>query len=285
VIEFRDQIVFISGASNGIGKQLAIELAGRGAIVVGCGRSRERLVDTLKEIRKYSPKSLMIACDVGDAEQVRGMMAKVLGDFGRVDILINNAGIGMRQAFAHTPLEKIEAILRTNYLGAVYCTHEVLPTMIASGAGHIVNISSGAGKIGTLNMAAYCASKFAMNGWAESLYHELKPLGICVSLVCPGPVRTEFNLEFRDSEPKSPPALFVSPEAVARQVIRAIEQEKFEIVMPRWLALLCWIKGLMPGVFRTLAQRRFRRYVALSTKSGVVAETDETNNREKRFYS
>jgi short-subunit dehydrogenase len=284
VIDFRNQIIFISGASDGIGKQLALDFAARGAIVVGCGRSRERLVETLKEVRTYSPKSLMIACDIGDGEQVHKMMEKVLGDFGWVDILINNAGIGMRKPFAETPLETIEAIMRTNYLGAVYCTHEVLPAMIARGSGHIVNISSGAGKIGTLNMAGYCASKFAMNGWAESLYHELKPLGIHVGLVSPGPVSTEFNREFRDSEPKSPPSLFVSPEAVARQVIRAIEHNKFEIVMPRWLAVLCWIKGLMPGVFRTLAQRRFRPYVTLSNKSDVAVEIGGTNEQKKSFY-
>ena len=106
-------------------------------------------------------------------------------------------------------------MMRINYLGAIYCTHELLPSMIARRSGHIVNISSGAGKIGTLNMAAYCGSKFALNGWAESLYHELKPLGIAVSLVCPGPVRTEFNRDFRDSEPKAPANLIVSPESVA----------------------------------------------------------------------
>ncbi|MBM2806306.1 MAG: short-chain dehydrogenase/reductase, partial [Deltaproteobacteria bacterium] len=184
-MDFTDRVIFITGASDGIGKQLAIDLAARGAIVVGCGRSRERLVEALKEVRKTSPKSLMIACDIGDAEQVHGMMKKVLTDFGRIDILINNAGIGMRKPFVDTSVETIEAIMRTNYLGAVYCTHEVLPAMIARGSGHIVNISSGAGKIGTLNMAGYCASKFAINGWSESLYHELKPLGVNVSVVCP----------------------------------------------------------------------------------------------------
>ena len=115
----------------------------------------------------------MMACDVSDPEQVHGMIEKILTDFGGVDILINNAGIGMRKPFAETSLSTIEEIMRINYLGAVYCTHELLPSMIARGSGHIVNISSGAGKIGTLNMAAYCASKFAMNGWSESLYHEL----------------------------------------------------------------------------------------------------------------
>jgi short-subunit dehydrogenase len=260
-MDFRDRVVFITGASNGIGKQLAIDLAARGAIVVGCGRSRERLIETLKEARKASPKSLMIACDIGDAEQVHGMMTKVRADFGAIDILINNAGIGMRQPFVDTPVETIEAIMRTNYLGAMYCTHEVLPAMIARGSGHIVNISSGAGKIGTLNMAAYCASKFAMNGWSESLYHELKPLGVNVSVICPGPVTTDFNREFRDREPKSPPALFVGAAKVSRQVIRAIEKNRFEVVMPHWLALMCALKGLAPSLFRAIAQRRFRPHV------------------------
>jgi short-subunit dehydrogenase len=175
----------------------------------------------------------MIACDIADAEQVNGMMNKVLTDFGRIDILINNAGIGMRKPFVDTPVETIEAILRTNYLGAVYCTHAALPAMIARRSGHIVNISSGAGKIGTLNMAGYCASKFAMNGWSESLYHELIPLGVNVSLICPGPVSTQFSHAFEDSEPKSPPQLFINAAAVSHAVMRAIEKNQVEVVMPR----------------------------------------------------
>ena len=203
-MDFTDQIVCITGASNGIGKQLAIDFAKRGAVVIGCGRSIERLKEVLKEVRQTSQASLMMGCDVSDPDQVHGMIGKVLADFGRVDILINNAGVGMRKPFHETDPATIEAIMRTNYFGAVYCTHELLPSMIARRSGHIVNISSIAGKIGTLNMAAYCASKFAMNGWSESLYHELKPLGVMVSLVCPGPVHTGFASSFRDSQPQSP---------------------------------------------------------------------------------
>jgi short-subunit dehydrogenase len=110
-------------------------------------------------------------------------------------------------------------------------------------------------------MSAYCASKFALNGWSESLYHELKPLGIKVSLVCPGPVETEFNRDFRDTEPKSPRALFITPEAVCREVIKVIEKNRFEVITPRWLAFLCAIKRHMPKLFRVFAQRKFRRYV------------------------
>ena len=271
-MDLKDRVVFITGASDGIGKQLAIDIAARGAVAVGCGRSRERLVETLKAVRKANPKSLMIACDVGDAEQVSGMMNKVLADFGRIDILINNAGIGMRKPFVDTPVETIEAIMRTNYLGAVYCTQAVLPSMIARRSGHIVNISSGAGKIGTLNMAGYCASKFAMNGWSESLYHELKPLGINVSVVCPGPVSTQFSHEFADSEPKSPCQLLISAAAVSHAVIGAIEKNRFEVVTPRWLALMCALKRFMPGLFRTIAHSRFRAHVRMPERVAISQE-------------
>lgn len=260
-MDFKDQVIMITGASNGIGKQLAVDLAARGAVVVGCGRSIERLKETLKEVRCATPSSAMIGCDVSDAEQVRGMVAKIIGDYGKIDVLINNAGIGMRQPFGEMSLETIEAITRTNYLGAVYCAHAVLPAMIARGRGHIVNISSVAGKIGTLNMAAYCGSKFALNGWSESLYHELKPLGVRVSVICPGPVSTDFNRDFRDTVPKAPSSLIVAPDAVCRKIIKVIEKNRFEVVMPRSLALLSAFHRHMPRLFRALAQRRFRRYV------------------------
>jgi hypothetical protein len=261
-MDFTDQVIVITGASNGIGRQLALDLAARGAVVAGCGRSIPRLKETLKEVRRTSPSSVMIGCDVSDAEQVQGMIAKIIADYGRIDVLVNNAGIGMRRPFAETDLATIEEILRVNYLGAVYCTHSALPSMIARGAGHIVNISSIAGLIGTLNMGAYCASKFAMNGWSESLYHELKPLGIHVSIVCPGPVENDFARDFRDREPKSPRNLIVSTDAVSRAVIRVIDNQRFELVLPRRLALINALRRHAPNLFRALAQRRFRRHVA-----------------------
>jgi uncharacterized protein len=266
MMDFKDQVIMITGASNGIGRRLAIDLAARGAIVAGCGRSIERLRDILKEVRRASPSSAMIGCDVSDREQVQGMVAKILADYGKIDVLINNAGIGMRKPFIETDLKTIEDIIRVNYLGAVYCAHEVLPSMVARKTGHIVNVSSGAGLIGTLNMAAYCASKFALNGWSESLYHELKPLGINVSVVCPGPVETDFSRDFRDSEPKSPPNLIVSAETVAQAVINVLENKRFEVVLPRWLALMSALKRHLPNVFRAIAHRRFRVHVVLPEK-------------------
>ena len=260
-MNFTNQVVLITGASSGIGRCLAVDFAKRGAVVIGCGRSQERLDRTLNEVRRASPSSTMIPCDVGNRQEVQSMVVKVLADFGKIDILINNAGIGMRKPFAETSVDTIEEIMRTNYLGMVYCTHAVLPSMIARGSGHIVNISSVAGIIGTLNLSGYCASKFAMNGFSECLYYELKPLGIHVSVICPGPVRTDFNRAFAGTKPKAPGFLMLAPETVSRLVIRAIDAKKFEAIMPWSLALICRVARMAPALFRAVALRAFRSYV------------------------
>jgi len=265
----QNKIVLITGASKGIGRSLAIDLAARGAVVVGCARSMEPLQALAAELRGASPLSDVIRCDVAEREQVHAMVTQVLARFDKIDILINNAGVGMRKPFAETDIPVIENMMRINYLGAVYCTHEVLPSMIARGSGHIVNLSSVAGKIGSLNLAGYCASKFAMNGFSESLYHELAPLGIHVSVICPGPVRTDFNKPFADTPPKSPASLVVSPEFVSAAVVRVLEKRRFEVVLPRAMAFLCLIKRLVPGLFRSLAQRAFRHSLTGHRKSGA----------------
>jgi uncharacterized protein len=261
-MDFTDRVILITGASDGIGKRLALDLAARGAVVIGCGRSAERLAAVSAELQRTSPRSTTIRCDVGSRDDVRAMVVNVLGQYDAVDILINNAGIGMRQPFVQTSLDTIEDLMRTNYLGAVYCTHEVVPSMIAKGHGHIINISSVAGHIGTLHMAGYCASKFALNGFSESLYHELKPLGIDVSIVCPGPVKTGFNRTFAQTSPKSPASMTISPESVSQTVIKVLETKRFQVIMPRSLALMCAFKRFIPGLFRAISYRVFRSYAA-----------------------
>ncbi len=260
-MEFKEKIILITGASDGIGKQLAIDLAMRGAVIIACGRSAARLESVLTEIRCASPRSISIRCDVASRAEVHQMIGNVLAQFPMIDILINNAGIGMRKPFVETPLETIEELMRTNYLGAVYCTYEVLPSMLARGHGHIVNISSVAGHIGTLNMAGYCASKFAINGFSESLYHELKPRGIAVSVVSPGPVKTSFNRSFAHTSPRSPKSFIISPESVSQTVMTVIDKKRFEMITPRSFALICGVKRFMPGLFRAVSSRLFRSHV------------------------
>jgi len=254
-MDFKDQVALVTGASSGIGQRVAIDLAARGAIVVGCSRSLKKLQDTANELKRYSSSSTVMVCDVSAPEQVKEMVRRVLSQFGRIDILINNAGFGAYQSFAESSIDSIESMLRTNYLGTVYCTKEVLPSMIARRSGHIANISSVAGKMATPNMASYCATKFALMGLSECLYHELKPLGIHVSVICPGPVRTKFRLLFDDLAPNAPTFFVLDAAAVSRAVIKALESKRFEVVIPRFLAFVCFVKGLMPGVIRFLTSQ------------------------------
>src|SRR5207244_7244455 len=116
-MDFKSQVILITGASNGIGRRLALDLATKGAVVIGCGRSQERLDEMLTEVRHISSSSAAIACDIGQLDQVRVMIAKVLADFGKIDILINNAGIGMRQDRKSTRLNSSHQII--SY--AVFC--------------------------------------------------------------------------------------------------------------------------------------------------------------------
>jgi short-subunit dehydrogenase len=137
------------------------------------------------------------------------------------------------------------------------------------GKGHIVNISSVAAKMGTPRMTGYCASKFAMNGFSESLYHELAPVGIYVSVVCPGSVKTDFNKSFADTPLKPPSLLVITPEAVSRTVIAAIERRTFEVVIPRSLAWIFWFKSMMPGFFRAVSGRIFATRLASPKKHEI----------------
>lgn len=269
--------MLITGVSSGIGQRLAIDLAARGATVVGCGRSQERLQETLLEMRGTSPSSTVVVCDVSDHGQVKEMVRRVLSEFGKIDILINNAGFGLYQSFVNIPLESVEGMVRTNFFGAVYCTKAVLPSMLEKRSGYIVNISSVAGMIGTPNMASYCATKFALIGLSESLYHELRPLGIRVSVICPGPVRTKMRLLFEQlaSGVWTPEFLILKPEEVSQAVIRSIQKEKFRVVIPFWLALACFIKGLMPNLFRLVSYQALRLRSARKTKRDSLTQSRE----------
>jgi short-subunit dehydrogenase len=257
-MNFKGQVALVTGASSGIGHRIALDLAARGATVIGCSRSPERQQQTVNELKRHDSSSGVVVCDVGDPEQVTKMVERVLAQFGKIDILVNNAGFGSYQSFAESSIESIESMLRTNYLGTVYCTKAALPSMLARRSGHIVNISSVSGMIATPNMASYCATKSAQIGLSESLYHEFKPHGVHVSVVCPGPVRTKFRLLFDDLMPHAPGIIVLDAGAVSKAVIRAIETKKFAVVMPKFLAFACRVKGAMPGLVRFLTARALR---------------------------
>ncbi|HEY1268511.1 MAG TPA: SDR family oxidoreductase [Candidatus Binatia bacterium] len=257
-IDFKNAIALVTGASSGIGRQIALDLAAQGATVVASSRSLARLDETAAGLRRYGGASEVVECDVSDPAAVKRMVQDALAKFGRVDILVNNAGFGDYRPLAETPIDGIEAMLCTNYLGTVYCTKEVLPSMIARRSGVIVNISSISGIMGTPEIAPYCATKFAQIGFSESLYHELKPYGVHVAVVCPGPVRTNFRRSFDERAPEPPEFMVLDAADVSRAAIHAIAKKKFRIVLPRSLALICYLKGVFPGLMRFLIYHAMR---------------------------
>ena len=196
------QVAVITGAGRGIGRAIAMKLAELGAHTVLCGRSREALEQTAVAIQSSggqssensSVKSSVIECDVTDLHSVEALARHVERTFHRIDILVNNAGIGG----AGGPLHQLapndwEHVLNTNLRGVYYCIRSLAPIMIKARSGHIINISSLAGKNALPNGAAYAASKWGLNGLTYSVAEELRAHNIRVSVICPGSVHTEFS--------------------------------------------------------------------------------------------
>jgi 3-oxoacyl-[acyl-carrier protein] reductase len=188
------QVAVVTGAGRGIGAAIARKLALLGATVVLCGRTLKLLEATAASISANGGQVQALACDVTDLGSVQALAAAVAQRFGRIDILVNNAGVGSFAAPLHemTP-EAWEKILNTNLRGVFYCVRSFVPMMIKAGTGHIVNISSLAGKNALPNGAAYAASKWGLNGLSYSIAEELREHGIRVSVVCPGSVDTELS--------------------------------------------------------------------------------------------
>lgn len=214
------QVAVVTGGGRGIGAAIAKRLAGLGAAVVLCGRTMRPLQETAKAIAEDGGRALAVECDVTGAQSVEGAAARIGKELGSVNILVNNAGIG---AFSQ-PLHQMEpaewdAVLNTNLRGVFYCIRAFAPRMIENGGGHIVNISSLAGKNALPKGAAYAASKWGLNGLSYSVAEELRGHNIRVSVVCPGSVDTE--LSPHDGKNKSK---MLQPDDVAHAVAMLVTQ-------------------------------------------------------------
>ncbi|ANS75602.1 oxidoreductase [Paenibacillus yonginensis] len=230
----KDQRVVITGASSGIGAEMARQLSMRGAFVVLAARNE----DKLKQVGAgLSGPYGLVRMDVASAESVAEAFQTIQETYGPVDCLINNAGFGRFKPFVETSLDEFEAMMDVNYMGAVRCTKAVLPGMLAAGKGHIVNIASIAGKLGTAKSSAYAASKHAVLGFTNALRQELRGTGVMLSAVNPGPIDTPF---FEGADPdgsyvKNVGWFMLKPEKVAKAVVQVIERKKTEVDLP-WAA-------------------------------------------------
>jgi 3-oxoacyl-[acyl-carrier protein] reductase len=196
------QVAVITGAGRGIGAAIARTLAELGARTVLCGRNRDSLEATAAAIRDHGRdqggdqvgQSAVMECDVNDLRSVESVAERVDRTFGRLDVLVNNAGIGGSPGPLHQLAPEVwDQVLNTNLRGAYYCIRSFAPLMIRARYGHIINISSIAGKNALPNGAAYSASKWGLNGLTYSVAEELRAHNIRVAVICPGSTHTEFS--------------------------------------------------------------------------------------------
>jgi short-subunit dehydrogenase len=186
------------------------------------------------------------------------MVEKIWSSYGKIDILVNNAGFGVYRSFLSASLDYIEEVMRVNFLGAVYCLKEVLPIMVHQREGWVVNVASVAGKLGTPKMGPYSASKFALIGLSESLDFELRPLGIHIAVVSPGPVKTNFRASYEEAASAPPKWLTLEAKDVSRAILKSLSADRFEIVMPKSLGVFAYFKAIAPRAARSLVHMILR---------------------------
>ncbi|MFZ0329269.1 MAG: SDR family NAD(P)-dependent oxidoreductase [Nitrososphaeraceae archaeon] len=274
--KFARKIVLITGASSGIGRQVAIDFANNGASkIILVSRTERKLIEVQRTIEQISMNGsgavkdmdiIPYVCDVSHRQDVISMGRNLLKTLGKIDILVNNAGYGTYGRVSEQEIEEIESIMQTNYFGMVYCTRVFLNSMLSRHTGHIVNVASVAASFGVAGMAAYCASKYAMLGFSESLRHELHGSGVNVTVVSPIGVRTNFfnNTSFGDRKPNYT-GFLLSPKTVSRAVISAASSTRLEIVVPFYIRAAIWVKYTLPYIVNPLVGTLFRNQLNKSS--------------------
>jgi NADP-dependent 3-hydroxy acid dehydrogenase YdfG len=248
-----DKVAIVTGASSGIGRATALALANEGACLALAARREEALLDLAKELDGRGRETLILPTDVTRREQVENMVEAAVARWGRVDILVSNAGEYIRAPIAELDPADLQRSLNVNFFGGVYCIKAVLPHMLERKSGHILAVTSMDGKIGLPPDAPYVSAKFALTGFLEVLRQEVSGHGISVTNVLPGRVDTAMieHLRFLRISPK------VSPESVARAIVGAIRRRKAIVIVPPQARLLYYINVLAPRLSDRLS-RLFR---------------------------
>ncbi len=265
-MDFKNQVILITGASSGIGKEAAIEFAKLGANIVLVARKNDKLEQTANELKKFDTSILICQCDVSKRDQVEEMSKTVLEKFGSVDILVNNAGFAIYGSVSDLTIDEIESQMETNYFGMIYCTKNFLPSMLKKKSGHIVNVASVAASFGLPGIASYCASKFAMLGFSEGLKHELKDTGVGITVVSPIMVRTNFfeHPSFEKMPKFSPMSL--SSKTVAKTILKAANSSRLEIIVPSVVRGAVWMKNTFPYFINPILGKSFKKQLDVIKK-------------------
>jgi short-subunit dehydrogenase len=258
---FKDNVVVITGASSGIGREVAMQLAAQGAKLSLAARDAARLEQVAAECRQRGGQALVVKTDVSIEAECRALIDQTIAEYGRLDTLINNAGISMWARFDQLQdLSVLEQVMRVNYLGAAYCTYHAL-AYLKQTKGRLVAVSSLAGKNGIPTRSGYAASKHAMAGFFDSLRIELADNGVSVTVIYPGFVTSEIRERAfgTDGKPlKNSPvreAEVMTPQECAGLIISAMTKRRREEVMTLRGKLGLWLKLIAPGLVDRIAKR------------------------------
>jgi short-subunit dehydrogenase len=241
-----DEVAIVTGASSGIGAATARELARRGATVVLAARRIDELEAQVREIRKAHGKAMAIPADVSDATHVAQLLDHTLTAFGRVDVLVNNAGAGWLKPFAFTSPDDMAALLNVNLLGAMMVTRAVLPGMLERRHGAIISVGSLSGRVAMEPL--YSATKYGLRGFSLALRRQVVGSGVSVSLVAPGKILTAMTEHLSARMPK--------PDLVARTIADLIINPRREVVVPGRHYAIAWLEQLLPTAIDTAHRRR-----------------------------
>lgn len=255
-----DKVVWITGASSGIGEALACGLSSRGARLVLSGRNIERLTGVRARCTA-SDSHLIMPLDLEHPTGFDDKAKTVLGHFGRIDCLINNGGVSQRSLAVETGMETVRRIMETNYFGTVALTMSVLPSMLESGSGHIVVISSLMGIFSTPLRSGYCASKHALHGFFDALRAEVSGRGVHVTIVCPGFINTKISVNALCADGSchgvmdEAQASGMAPSVCAEKIIAAMEAGKDEVLVGGREIAGVYLKRFVPSLFNRIIAR------------------------------
>ncbi len=257
-VNLRNKVIVITGASSGIGRATAIGAGRAGANIVVAARRFDRLQKVAEEIEGSGGKALAVETDLSDPSQIESLIAKSIARFGCIDVLINNAAIGVYATVDETTPEQMEKLWRVNYMGTFHAIKNVLPLMRKQNSGQIITIASMSGRRGAHFKSAYCATKFAQIGLMESLRMELMGTKIHCSLIFPGGTNTEFfqvidNPGNRDVKLHG---AVQSAEEVANEILKAIEKPRTEVITQPLGRLQIILNAISPDFADWLVRKR-----------------------------
>lgn len=249
---FQDKIVVITGASSGIGRALAIKIAEEGAKTVLAARREEELKSATEDIKERGGVAIFQKVDVSIRDDVKELIKRTINEFKRVDILVNNAGIGLYGEVEKLDDDSLLRLFQINVFGPLYCIQEAIPVMKKQGGGHIVNVSSVAGKRAMPGVAGYAMTKFALHALSESLRIELLPYKINVTVISPGLIRTDFPDHAMRAQ--GTPAVFskesrkMTAEECAAIILNAIYKKKREQVITAGGKFIVFMNKFFPSL-------------------------------------